>query len=295
VKCSQSNAEAWQRNYDKLKQWLAQPRDNFRYPQRKSNEIDESARKEEETLNNWVHNQRHWHRKGGMPAALERHLYGLPKWRWADNHLAWHGMYQEFAVWCENVQTDEALGNAVVKLADSRGGANQRLAKLLREQRGAFQRKGGQHLSAYQLELMTYLDREGNGFFDFCQKYFDLGWDVLFSVLEWWGGMNPEGVPLQESIEGLFDDLPYDVDHKEHGWVHLGHFYFWTKRAAEDHRRGVPVRERRNRMFYPKELTPSQLERFEPWEASRQGLAAAPERRGGKVATYICADVRRRD
>jgi len=69
LRCSQSNAEVWQRNYDKLKQWLVQPRQSFRYPSRKSKEVDRAAREEEESLSRWVNNQRKCHRKGGMPAG----------------------------------------------------------------------------------------------------------------------------------------------------------------------------------------------------------------------------------
>ena len=99
---------------------------------------------------------------------------------------------------------------------------------------------------------------------------------------------------MEEQRRGVFDDLPYDVDHKEHGWVKLGDFYFWTKRAVEDHRRGVPVQERRDRTSYPKELSASHIEHFDRWEKSR-GAVVARKQRGGNIAMEVCAYLRRRD
>ena len=151
LKSSQSNAEAWQRNYDKLRQRLTRPRDNFRRPLRGSNEIDETARREEGTLNKLVRNQRNWRRKGGVPAALEKQLHGLPKWRWADNSLPWHDAREEFSALREKAnsatETEDDLESAAFKLADSRGGADRRFSKWLREQRSAYWRRGGQGTS----------------------------------------------------------------------------------------------------------------------------------------------------
>ena len=256
---SGSRAVTWRTTLDELKLWVDRTHgvvpsgycEKLKHPSRTSPDPAEKA------LGAWVHKQRVAFEACEMCQAREEMLYSVPGWSWLSQDRPWCAMHERLSSWLAE-EPDVHCIHALIKSRKQLRSIERILAEWLKEQLGAYRREGGRRLSALQVDKLEAHD--AGGIIEHWRGSSEvLSWDEHLAVLEWGGDKNPNS-SFPEPAEGW----KFDVEHPVHGWIALGHYWYWAQRAIAQ--RG---KEGHGHVHFPWALNDQQRESIERWMAGR--------------------------